>query len=99
MGYEVETGIGKTGVVASLTVGDGKEAIGLRADMDAINMQEKTGFSYASNNLGKMHACGHDGHTATLLGAAKLLAERKNFNGTVRLIFNQQKNPEKVLRQ
>lgn len=95
MGYEVETGIGKTGVVASLTVGDGKEAIGLRADMDAINMQEKTGFSYASNNLGKMHACGHDGHTATLLGAAKLLAERKSFNGTVRLIFQPAEEPGK----
>lgn len=95
MGYEVETGVGKTGVIASLTIGDGKETIGLRADMDAINMQERNDFSYASNIQGKMHACGHDGHTATLLGAAKLLAERKNFNGTVRLIFQPAEEPGK----
>lgn len=95
MGYEVETGIGKTGVVASLKVGDGSEVIGLRADMDAINMQEKGEHPYTSKNTGKMHACGHDGHTATLLGAARLLAERKNFNGTVRLIFQPAEEPGK----
>ncbi|HHX71034.1 MAG TPA: amidohydrolase [Gallicola sp.] len=95
MGYEVETGVGKTGVVASLTVGDGKEIIGIRADMDAINMEEKTNFSYISKIQGKMHACGHDGHTATLLGAAKLISERKNFNGTVRLIFQPAEEPGK----
>lgn len=93
MGYEVETGIGKTGVVASLNVGDGQGIIGLRADMDAINMPEKGDVSYASKIDGKMHACGHDGHTATLLGVAKLLAERKNFNGTVRLIFQPAEEP------
>lgn len=95
MGYEVETGIGKTGVVASLKVGDGTGVIGLRADMDAINMTEKGEIPYASKNCGKMHACGHDGHTATLLGAAKLLSERKNFNGTVRLIFQPAEEPGK----
>lgn len=93
MGYEVETGIGKTGVVATLKVGDGTEVIGLRADMDAIKMPEKGDVSYASKIDGKMHACGHDGHTATLLGAAKLIAERKNFNGTVRLIFQPAEEP------
>lgn len=95
MGYEVKTGIGKTGIVASLTVGDGEKNIGLRADMDAINMQEKTNLSYTSKNLGKMHACGHDGHIVTLLGAAKLLSERRNFNGTVRLIFQPAEEPGK----
>ncbi|MEA4849789.1 MAG: M20 aminoacylase family protein [Clostridiaceae bacterium] len=95
MGYEVETGIGKTGLVASLKSGDGSGVIGLRADMDAINMQEKGEFPYASRNSGKMHACGHDGHTVTLLGTAKLLAERKNFNGTVRLVFQPAEEPGK----
>ncbi len=95
MGYKVETGIGKTGVVASLTVGDGKEIIGLRADMDAINMQEKGELSYTSKNPGKMHACGHDGHIVTLLGAAKILSERQNFNGTVRLVFQPAEEPGK----
>lgn len=95
MGYDVEAGIGKTGVVASLTVGDGQEVIGLRADIDSINMMEKGELSYASRNPGKMHACGHDGHTATLLGTAKLLMERKNFNGTVRFIFQPAEEPGK----
>lgn len=95
MGYKVENCIGKTGIVASLTVGNGKEAIGLRADMDAINMIEATGLDYSSSNKGKMHGCGHDGHTVTLLGAAKLLAERKNFNGTIRLIFQPAEEPGK----
>lgn len=95
MGYDVNTGIGKTGVVASLTVGDGTEIIGLRADMDAINMIEKGELLYSSKNAGKMHACGHDGHTVTLLGAAKLLSERQNFNGTVRFIFQPAEEPGK----
>lgn len=95
MGYEVETGIGKTGVVASLTAGDGTGVIGLRADMDAINMTEKGEVTYASKKCGKMHACGHDGHTASLLGAAKMLSDRKNFNGTVRLIFQPAEEPGK----
>lgn len=95
MGYEVETGIGKTGVVASLKVGDGDKVIGIRADMDAINVTEQNEFSYKSKNQGKMHACGHDGHVATALGAAKLLAENKNFNGTVRFIFQPAEEPGK----
>lgn len=98
MVYDVETEIGKTGVVASLKVGDGTEVIGLRADMDAINMTETGAVSYKSRNSGKMHACGHDGHTATLLGAAKLISERKNFNGTVRLIFQPAEEPGKGAR-
>lgn len=95
MGLEVHKNIGGTGVVASLKVGDGEEVIGLRADMDAINMLEKGEHLYASKTHGKMHACGHDGHTATLLGAARLLVERKNFNGTVRFIFQPAEEPGK----
>lgn len=87
MGYEVVTGIGETGVVATLKNGEGSGVIGIRADMDALNIYEQTDLPYASKNPGKMHACGHDGHVVTALGAAKLLAERKNFNGTVRFIF------------
>ena len=84
---EVHTGIAKTGVVGVLRAGEGKEAIGLRADMDALPMQETTSLPYASVNPGKMHACGHDGHTTMLLGAARYLAETRNFSGTVYLIF------------
>lgn len=87
MGLEVHRNIGGTGIVANLTVGDGKGIIGIRSDIDAINLTEVGVHPYASQNPGKMHACGHDGHMATLLGAAKLLTERKNFNGTVRFIF------------
>ncbi|WP_099355095.1 M20 aminoacylase family protein [Fredinandcohnia onubensis] len=87
MGLEVHRNIGGTGIVANLTVGDGKGIIGIRSDIDAINLTEVGVHPYASQNPGKMHACGHDGHMATVLGAAKLLTERKNFNGTVRLIF------------
>lgn len=87
MGYEVVTGIGKTGVVGTLKNGEGSGIIGIRADMDALNIQEQTDLPYASKNPGKMHACGHDGHVATALGAAKLLADQKNFDGTVRFIF------------
>jgi hippurate hydrolase len=85
-GYEVSTGVGKTGVVATLKNGEGR-SIGLRADMDALPIQEITGLSYASRVDGVMHACGHDGHTATLLAAAKHLAQTRAFNGTVQLIF------------
>lgn len=95
MGLEVHHNIGGTGVVASLTVGNGKEIIGLRSDIDAINMIETGQHQYSSKNLGKMHACGHDGHMAMLLGAAKLLSERKNFNGTVRFIFQPAEEPGK----
>lgn len=86
-GIEVTTGIAKTGVVGTLKAGKGNRAIGLRADMDALPLDEKNGFAHASVNKGKMHACGHDGHTAMLLGAAKYLAETKNFDGTVHFIF------------
>lgn len=87
MGLEVHKNIGGTGIVANLTVGDGKGIIGIRSDIDAINLTEEGQYPYSSQNPGKMHACGHDGHMATVLGAAKLLMERKNFNGTVRFIF------------
>lgn len=85
--YEVETGVGKNGIVASLKVGDGGAAIGLRADFDALPIQEQNDLPYRSNVEGVAHLCGHDAHSAMLLGAAKHLAETKNFNGTVRLIF------------
>src|SRR5690554_143343 len=85
--YEVETGIGKYGIVASLTVGDSNKAIGLRADFDALPIQEDNDLDYTSTKKGISHLCGHDGHTAMLLAAGKYLAETKNFNGTVRLIF------------
>ena len=86
-GYEVERGIGDTGVVGRLQRGDGSRSIGLRADMDALPILEDTGLPYASKKPGVMHACGHDGHTTMLLGAAKYLAEKGNFSGTVNLIF------------
>jgi len=86
-GYELHRGLGKTGVVGTLKAGTGKKRIGIRADMDALPIQETTGLAYASKHDGKMHACGHDGHTAMLLGAAKHLAETRDFDGTVHLIF------------
>ena len=86
-GYEVHRGLGGTGVVGTLKVGDGKARLGLRADMDALPIQESTGLDYASRIPGKMHACGHDGHTAMLLAAAKHLAQSRNFSGTLHLIF------------
>jgi amidohydrolase len=86
-GIEVHRGVGKTGVVGVLRNGNGQASIGLRADMDALPIIEATGLAYASQNPGLMHACGHDGHTAVLLGAAKYLAETRAFNGTVNLIF------------
>ena len=86
-GYEVTEGIGKTGIVATLTQGEGKKAIGLRADFDALPIQEVNELPYKSKVEGKSHLCGHDGHTAMLLGAAKYLAENRNFNGRLHLIF------------
>jgi hippurate hydrolase len=86
---EVETGLGRTGVVGVIRgrkTGSGK-VVGLRADMDALPIEEQTGLDYASEAPGKMHACGHDGHTAMLLGAAQYLAETRNFDGTVVVIF------------
>ncbi|AHG62855.1 putative amidohydrolase [Advenella mimigardefordensis DPN7] len=87
LGYEVEVGVGQHGIVASLTVGDSPRAIGLRADFDALPIQEVNTLPYKSGVPGVSHLCGHDAHTAMLLGAAKYLAEKRNFNGTVRLIF------------
>ena len=85
---EVHTGIGNTGVVGLLHgKGRGNRRIGLRADMDALPIHENTGLSYQSTQSGKMHACGHDGHTTMLLGAAKHLAETRDFDGSVALIF------------
>jgi amidohydrolase len=88
---EVATGLGRTGVVGLIRgrrpAQDGERVIGLRADMDALPIEEATGAAYASKNRGKMHACGHDGHTAMLLGAAKYLTETRNFAGTAAMIF------------
>ncbi len=87
-GLAVHRGLAGTGVVGTLTGrGDSGRTIGLRADMDALPITEETGLAYASRTPGKMHACGHDGHTAMLLGAARALAETRNFDGTVHFIF------------
>lgn len=85
---EIVTGLGRTGVVGLIKGrGNGNNVIGLRADMDALPLKELTGKPWASKTDGRMHACGHDGHTAMLLGASKYLAETRNFNGTVAVIF------------
>lgn len=86
-GLEVYRGIGKTGVVGVLRSGNNTRSIGLRADMDALPIAEANEFAHASQNEGKMHACGHDGHTVMLLGAARYLAETRNFDGQVHFIF------------
>jgi amidohydrolase len=86
-GIEVTRGLAGTGVVGTLRSGTSGRSIGLRADMDALEMTEANDFEYRSANPGKMHACGHDGHTTMLLGAAKYLAETRNFDGTVHFIF------------
>ena len=86
-GIEVHRGLGKTGVVGRLRVGNSPRTIGLRADMDALPIQEANTFDYRSQNDGRMHACGHDGHTTMLLGAARYLAQTRNFDGTVHFIF------------
>jgi amidohydrolase len=86
-GLEVEERIGGTGVVGTLRAGSGKRAIGLRAELDALPVIERTGLPYTSTKEGVMHACGHDGHSAMLLGAAKLLSENPDFDGTVHFIF------------
>ncbi|HYX01833.1 MAG TPA: amidohydrolase, partial [Reyranella sp.] len=87
-GIEIHRGLGKTGVVGTLKgKRPGQKTIGLRADMDALHLQEKNDFDYASVHANKMHACGHDGHTTMLLGAAKHLAAAPDFAGTVHFIF------------
>ena len=86
-GYAVHRGLGVTGVVGVLKKGSGSKSLGIRADMDALPIHERTGLDYASRLPGKMHACGHDGHTAILLCAAKYVAEKLDFNGTLNLIF------------
>jgi hippurate hydrolase len=86
-GFDVAEGIGKNGIVASMTLGNSKKSIGLRADFDALPIQEVNDLQYKSKVEGKSHLCGHDGHTTMLLGAAKYLSQVKKFNGTVRLIF------------
>ena len=86
-GIPIHRGLGKTGVVGIIRNGSGSRAVGLRADMDALPMQEFNTFGHASRHAGKMHACGHDGHVAMLLGAAQHLAQHRNFDGTVYVIF------------
>ncbi len=87
LGLEVHRGIARTGVVAKLLLGSSKRAVGLRADMDALPLAELNSFAHHSTHDGKMHACGHDGHTAMLLGAAEVLSRLRNFDGTVYFIF------------
>jgi hippurate hydrolase len=86
-GVEVHQGIGRTGVVGTLRSGSSARAVGLRADMDALDMEELNGFDHRSTVPGKMHGCGHDGHTAMLLGAARYLSVTRAFDGTVHFIF------------
>ena len=87
MGIEYHTGFASTGVIGVIKNGTSERSIGLRADIDALSITEENDFEYKSQNEGKMHACGHDGHTTILLGAAKYLSETKNFDGTVYLYF------------
>jgi len=86
-GLTVHPRMAGTGVIASISSGDSKKSIALRADLDALPIIEKTGLSYSSSHQGMMHACGHDGHTSMLLGAAQYLAQHREFNGTVYFIF------------
>jgi len=86
-GLDIHRGLAKTGVVGTLKAGRANRAIGLRADMDALDLIELNEFGHKSRHEGKMHGCGHDGHTVMLLGAAKYLAENRNFDGTVHFIF------------
>src|ERR687884_417931 len=86
-GIPVHRGLGKTGVVGTIRKGSSARAVGLRADMDALPVPEANTFAHASKNPGKMHACGHDGHTAMLLAAARHLAQHGRFDGTVYVIF------------
>ncbi len=87
LGYTVTRGLATTGLVATLKNGTSPRSVGIRADMDALPILEETGLDYASKTPGLMHACGHDGHTTMLMGAARMIAGRRNFDGTVHLIF------------
>lgn len=93
LGWDVTTGIGGTGLVATLRRGTSPQSIGLRADMDGLPIEENTGAEYRSRNHGAMHACGHDGHMAMLLGTASALATGGEFDGTVRLFFQPAEEP------
>ena len=95
-GYEVTRNVGGHGVVARLSSGTGTGSIAIRADMDALPITEETGLPYASLRPGKMHACGHDGHTAVLLGTAEYLARTRRFDGTVTLIFQPAEEAGKI---
>jgi amidohydrolase len=86
-GLEVTRGLAKTGIVGTLRKGNSVKSIGLRADMDCLPMDETNDFEHRSQNPGRMHACGHDGHTAMLLGAARILSEKRDFEGAVHFIF------------
>ena len=92
-GYEVEEHVGKTGVVGKMKLGTSDKVVALRSDIDCICTVEQTGLPYASRTEGRMHACGHDGHITTLLGAAKIIAEEKAFDGTVVLVFQPAEEP------
>ena len=87
MGIPHQRGIGKNGIVATISRGSSNRAVGLRADMDALPITEQTGVPHASTNPGVMHACGHDGHTTSLLGAAMLLRDDPDWSGTVHFVF------------
>ncbi len=87
LGLDVSTSIAKTGVVGTLTCGSGGKSVALRADMDALPLSENNSFAHRSRHSGRMHACGHDGHTAMLLGAARFMAQARGFNGTVHFVF------------
>ena len=94
LGFQVTTGIAKTGVVGTISNGSSSRTIGIRADMDALPIAEQTNLPYASKYTGKMHACGHDGHTTMLLALARYLAQTRNFDGTVHLIFQPSEEDE-----
>lgn len=93
MGIEVHRNLGKTGLVGVLKCGEGKGVIGIRADIDCIQLTERGEHTYRSTTPERMHGCGHDGHTSMALGAAQLLAQRKNFNGTVCFVFQPAEEP------
>ena len=96
IGLEAQEGVGKTGVVSNLNLGKGEKTLMLRADMDALPIQEETGLPFSSKNPGVMHACGHDIHTSILLGVTKVLNEIKDeINGNVKFVFQpaEENNP------